>query len=251
MIAILSDIHGNLEALVAVLADIAQQNVDSIYCLGDLVGYGPDPLPCIDIAMSWQLVLQGEFDNTALGADDLPGFAAAIHARKTLLRFREQLSSHPYRDAIRKFMMERPERFVAAGVHFVHGTLRDPLYEYLFPEAIYEPKKLNAISELFESLCFCGHTHIPGVFHRDDAGDWEYLSQPEIDGKYKLHHAKTICNVGSVGQPRDEDVNACYVLWDNDHIEFRRIPYDIERTIAKINADDDDDSHGNRYRWGR
>ena len=251
MIAILSDIHGNLEALDAVLCDIRKQEVDSIYCLGDLVGYGPDPLPCIELAMNWKIVLQGHCDKSSLGSDDLPEFAAARHARKTILRFREQLWSHPKRDAIRQFMADRPVRFADSDAQFVHGTLRDPLNEYLFPESIYDHTKMNAIGKLVESLCFCGHSHIAGVFSFKDENRWDYLSQNEIDGHYSVPKSKTICNVGSVGQPRDEDINACYVLWDRQSIKFRRIPYDIDRTIAKIKADCDDDIDGDRYRYGR
>jgi predicted phosphodiesterase len=103
MIAIISDIHGNLEALEAVLSDVGKQGVSDIYCLGDLVGYGPDPLPCIELAMSWRIVLQGNFDKASLVADDLPGFAGARRARKTILRFREQLELHPNRKAIQQF----------------------------------------------------------------------------------------------------------------------------------------------------
>ena len=250
MIAVLSDIHGNLEALQAVLSEIERQDVDAIYCLGDLIGYGPDPLPCIEIAMKWEVVLQGHFDQSSLGEDDLPGFAAARHARKTILRFREQLKSHPRRQAIWEFMKERPERFTNGGAQFVHGTLRDPLHEYLFPESIHDQSKLDSISELVDSLCFCGHSHIAGIFAHDQQSGWHYLPQNEVAGKYLIQKSKTICNVGSVGQPRDEDTNACYVLWDNQTIEFRRVPYDIELTIAKIKADSDDDMDGDRYRYG-
>ncbi|MDA1179964.1 MAG: metallophosphoesterase family protein, partial [Planctomycetota bacterium] len=198
MIAILSDIHGNLEALDAVLCDIGKQSVDSIYCLGDLVGYGPDPLPCIEIAMNWQIVLQGHCDKASLGSDDLPGFAPARHARQTILRFREQLRSHPKRDAISRFMMDRPQQFADAGAQFVHGTLRDSLNEYLFPESIYDHTKINAIGQLVETMCFCGHSHIAGIFSCDHENNWDYLPQNEISGHYPVQNSKTICNVGSV-----------------------------------------------------
>ncbi len=201
--------------------------------------------------MDWQVVLQGNFDKASLGVDDLPGLSAARHARKTILRFREQLQAHPKRDAIRQFMTQLPEQCRCDGAQFVHGTVRDPLNEYLFPEAIYDQSRMHSIGRLIDALCFCGHTHIPGIFTCSQQTDWSYLTQNEIHGDYLIHGLKTICNVGSVGQPRDEDTRACYVLWKKDSVEFRRIPYDIDRTIAKIKAISDDDIDGDRYRFGR
>ena len=250
MIAILSDIHGNLEALEAVLADMERNRVEDIYCLGDLIGYGPDPLPCIERAMSWKLALQSHFDKSSLGNDDLPGFVGARHARKTILRFREQLKFHPNRDVIQRFMSERPEGFANPDAQFVHGTLRDPLNEYLFPEAIYDQARLNEIGARIDKLCFCGHSHIAGIFTSSKNG-WDYRPQSNLNCAYSIGESKTICNVGSVGQPRDEDVRACYVLWGNNKIDFRRVPYDIEKTIAKIKANADEDVDGDRYRFGR
>ena len=112
MIAILSDIHGNLEAMEAVLHDAAMFDVHAIYCLGDIIGYGPDPIPCVQRAMKWDVVLQGNFDKAVLGDDDLPGWSA-VHARNTILRFRSQLSQQTDWSIITEFLTSLPSYFAA------------------------------------------------------------------------------------------------------------------------------------------
>lgn len=250
MIAILSDIHGNLEALEAVLADVASFNVDAVYCLGDIIGYGPDPISCIQHAMMWQIVLQGNFDHAAIGNDDLPGWSGAVHARKTILRFRSQLAQHPNRSSITDFLTSRPTYFVTVDAFHVHGSPRNHLHEYLFPEDIYNDRKMDAITSLFDSLCLCGHTHLPGIFQRKSSG-WDYVTPEECGYQYSIAEDKLICNVGSVGQPRDNDSRACYVLFTPHIITFRRVEYDIDRTIQKMRDEGDDDFHGQRLFEGR
>lgn len=199
MIAILSDIHGNLEAMEAVLRDAAAFDVHAIYCLGDIVGYGPDPIPCIRRAMKWDLVLKGNFDEAGLGDDDLPGWSS-MEARRTILRFRSQLSQQSDRGAITEFLSSLPSHYAKAEAVYVHGTPRNHLYEYLFPEDIYNERKMNAVAALFGSLCFCGHTHIPGIFRHNMSGNcWEYVTPEECGYKYPIAQEKLICNVGSVG----------------------------------------------------
>jgi predicted phosphodiesterase len=252
MIAILSDIHGNLEALEAVLTDIQQKNIEAIYCLGDLIGYGPDPLPCIELAMHWPVVLQGNADKAALIDEVQPGFWGSRHANQTFARFREQLELHPQRDKLRQFLTQRPMQYSSHDAHFVHANLHFPAeYDFLFPEDIYVPSKLNSLAELFDRICFCGHSHIPGIFSCNRSQEWVYFAPEENDHFYVVHGKKIICNVGSVGQPRDGNPDACYVLWENDFISFRRIPYDREKTIAKIIAAGDNHMDGDRYRYGR
>lgn len=250
MIAIVSDIHGNLEALQAVLQDMAGFDVDAIYCLGDVVGYGPDPLPCVELAMEWDLVLQGNYDKAALGDDDLSGWTAA-EARRTVLRFRSQLARHDDRDAITEFLGSRPSCLAAADTFYVHGTPRNHLHEYLFPEDVYNTRKMDSIASHFESLCFCGHTHVPGLFRPNQSREfWEFLSPAECDSLYSITGDKLICNVGSVGQPRD-DPRASYVLFAPGIICFRRVEYDVERTIQKLRDEDDDGFCGQRVSAGR
>jgi hypothetical protein len=247
MFAIISDIHANIEALRAVLADIERQQVDGILCLGDLVGYGPNPVECVELALSWQLVLMGNYELALiLDPEAWPRAAlASIVWTKTLLA-----STGQGRELL-AFLADRPRSHRDDGTIYVHGSPRDTLHEYLFPEDIYNQRKMDAIAAHFGQRCFCGHTHIPGVFvHHPD--NWEYLTPAECNDVYHLDERKTIINVGSVGQPRDNDPRACYVLYDGRTTRFRRIDYDFETTARKIrDLPDLDDFLGDRLRYGR
>lgn len=249
--AVISDIHGNLEALEAVLEDIQQQGASSIVCLGDLVGYGPDPIACVRHAMKWDIVLMGNHDEEALNEDDLPGWSS-LSAKRTIFKFRRQLKALDPESDIRRFMQTRSEQFASTHALYVHGSPRDPLHEYLFPEDIYNPKKMASISAIFEGICFCGHTHIPGMFIPDEEENWSYYEPGESDHEFSVGFPRLICNVGSVGQPRDGDPRASYVLFNGETIRFRRVEYDVEKTIRKIRDDDDYDNFlGDRLRDGR
>lgn len=251
MIAILSDIHGNLEALEAVLQDAASFGVQAIYCLGDIVGYGPDSVACVRRAMTWNLVLQGNFELAALGDGDLPGWSAS-HARETVLRFRSQLSQQDDRGAITEFLTSLPSHRVVTEALYVHGSPRNHVCEYLFPEDIYNQRKMDAVALLFDSICFCGHTHIPGIFRRNSLrGSWEHFAPEECNYQYPVTEKKLICNVGSVGQPRDGDPRASYVLLTPGIISFRRVEYDVDLTIQKMRDEGDDGFGGQRLGEGR
>jgi diadenosine tetraphosphatase ApaH/serine/threonine PP2A family protein phosphatase len=248
MKAILSDIHSNLEALQAVLADIAALKVEEIYCLGDVVGYGPNPRECIDLAMNFKLTLLGNHDQAVLF--DPKDFNPV--AERATFWTRKQLEA-PVRsrhDADRRweFLAELPTTFQDGDVLFVHGSARNPINEYVFPEDIYNPRKLERIFPLVKRCCFQGHTHLPGIFTEDK----RFLSPEEAGLTYTLNDIKTLCNVGSVGQPRDGDWRACYVLLDGDTIRYRRVAYDVEATVKKIHAVPDLDKFlGDRLRKGR
>lgn len=255
MQAILSDIHGNLEALNAVLEDIARHSIEAIYCLGDLVGYGPNPRECVDLARPWKVVLQGIFDQAVL--DDPSDLPFGENARRSLVWSRAELATPvPDPEAARQrwdFLRQRLPRHQEGDILFVHGSARNPLYEYVFPEDIYNQRKMERIFALVERYCFQGHTHVPGIFVEQTPEDlYTFTSPDEVDYNYRLDGRKTLCNVGSVGQPRDGDWHACYVLLDGDTVQFRRVEYDIETTIRKIQDRDDlDDFLGDRLRDGR
>ena len=139
--------------------------------------------------------------------------------------------------------MKREDKFL-----FVHGSARNPLNEYVFPEDIYNQRKMERIFGLVDKYCFQGHTHIPGVFSED----YTFLSPDEFDFQWTLTEKKILVNVGSVGQPRDGDNRSCYVIVDGDKVRYRRVAYDFEKTIAKIYAIDDLDNFlGDRLRGGR
>jgi diadenosine tetraphosphatase ApaH/serine/threonine PP2A family protein phosphatase len=232
--AIISDIHGNLEALEAVLADIRSQGITDIYCLGDIVGYGPNPRECIDRVMEvCKVVLLGNHDQGAMFDPD--GFNQS--AERAIFWTRSQLEHSPEPRHVRErrweFLAERPRTHKEDGYLFVHGSARNPLNEYVFPEDVYNQRKMERIFALVERYCFQGHTHVPGIFTED----LQFLSPEDIDHVYKLDGRKTLCNVGSVGQPRDGNWRACYVvLHDDGTIQFRRVEYDWQKTRDKIYA---------------
>jgi predicted phosphodiesterase len=250
MWAVLSDIHGNLEALQAVLADAEAHGVSAIYCLGDTVGYGPNPVECVRRSQDWELVLRGYCDETAL-AEEEPGGWSATSALASIRWARERLLEEN-RASLLNYLASRPFTASVDDFLFVHGTPRHPINEYLVPEYIYHPRKLDRVAECFEIYCFCGHTHVPGVFVTSGTEKWEYHSVEEIDHVWRLNARKTIVNVGSVGQPHDGDWRACYALVDDGDITFRRVEYDVETTVKKIYDNPRlADFQGDRLREGR
>jgi predicted phosphodiesterase len=245
--AIVSDIHGNLEALEAVLADIHDQGVDEIYCLGDVIGYGPNPRECIDIARTFTFCLLGNHDQGALF--DPEGFSSG--AEKAIFWTRQQLecSGEDEQNLARwDFLCDLPRTKIESPFLFVHGSPRNPLNEYVFPEDIFNSRKIDKLFSLVERYCFQGHTHVPGVFTQDA----RFLAPPDLDHRFELSDEKVMINVGSVGQPRDNDPRSCYVLLRDRTVEFRRVEYPIERTIEKIYAIPELDRFlGDRLRQGR
>ena len=245
--AIISDIHGNLEALEAVLADIAEQQVSSIYCLGDIVGYGPNPRECIDYAMQFDLCVLGNHDQGALF--DPEGFSSG--AERAIFWTRSQLEGPDAGEGSEQrwnFLCELPRQHRDGKLMFVHGSARNPLNEYVFPEDVYNPRKLTRIFSLIEASCLQGHTHVPGVFTED----CRFLSPVDLEHSFTLDGSKVMINVGSVGQPRDGNPLASYVILEEDRLEFRRVSYPIDRTVEKIYAVPELDNFlGDRLREGR
>ncbi len=253
MKAIISDIHSNLEALQAVLKDIEKSNVTEIYCLGDVVGYGPNPRECVDLVMQCKVVLLGNHDQGAMFDPD--GFN--LPAERAIFWTRSQLEapgeSRQTREKRWEFLAERPRSFKEDGFLYVHGSARNPLNEYVFPEDIYNQRKMERIFALVERYCFQGHTHVPGIFTEQLPEElYQFHSPEEVDYAYRLDNRKTLCNVGSVGQPRDGDWRACYILLDGETIKYRRVEYDIDTTVKKIyGVPDLENFLGDRLRDGR
>jgi diadenosine tetraphosphatase ApaH/serine/threonine PP2A family protein phosphatase len=245
--AIISDIHGNLEALEAVLADIRGQGVARIYCLGDIIGYGPNPCECLDLVMPSEVCILGNHDQAALF--DPEGFSSG--AEQAIFWTRSQLEaagSTPENLARWRYLCELPRQHREDGLLFVHGSARNPLMEYVFPEDVHNPNKLNRIFDLVPQYCFQGHTHVPGVFLQSG----KFLRPTDVPEGYLLGEVKTMINVGSVGQPRDGDPRASYVLLDDQRVYFRRVEYALETTVAKIHAIPELDNFlGDRLRDGR
>jgi len=249
--AIVSDIHGNLDALEAVLADIEAQEITQIYCLGDIIGYGPNPRECIDRVIQFDLCVLGNHDQGALF--DPEGFSSG--AERAIFWTREQLErvdedADQQNGNVRRwdYLCELPRTYREGSLLFVHGSARNPLNEYVFPEDVYNTRKMEKIFSLIQGHCFQGHTHVPGVFTEDG----RFASPSELGNRYLLSEPKSMINVGSVGQPRDADNRASYVVLDGQTVEFRRVEYDVEKTVAKIFAIPELDNFlGERLREGR
>lgn len=247
--AIVSDIHGNLVALQAVLEDIRSQSVDEIVCLGDVVGYGPRPRECLDESMNFAFTVLGNHDNSAVF--DPEGFNST--AERAIFWTREQLHSLDDAEGSRRrleFICRMPRVVQRDDLLFVHGSPRVPTSEYVFPEDTQNPRKMEKLFALVTRVCFQGHTHVPGIF----SSDMRFVPSFEVPDNYVLVNgeSKWMINVGSVGQPRDGDPRSCYVIWEENRVTFRRVSYDIEATVSQIEAEPElDDMLGYRLREGR
>ena len=248
--ALVSDIHGNLVALQQVLLDIQEQQIDEIFCLGDVIGYGPSPRECIDEVDKFELCILGNHDQAALF--DPQGFSST--AERAIFWTRKQLEfeSDDSEAAKRRwrFLAELPRTHQVDDFLFVHGSARNPINEYIFPEDVYNRRKLEKVFSLIPKYCFQGHTHVPGVFTEE----LEFLTPPQLGNVYHLEERKVMVNVGSVGQPRDGDPRSCYAILDDQQqtVEFRRITYPISETANKIyEIDDLDNFLGDRLHDGK
>ncbi len=241
-IGILSDIHGNLEALQTVLADIDSKGVDKIISLGDIIGYGPDPVACVDlVAKRCEWSLMGNHDFAVLYEPTNFNKAAEDAAFWT----REQFEKEAKRDceaATRRweFLGKLRVRFIMGPFLCVHGSPRRPINEYMFPEdADSSAGKMASIFERIDKFCLVGHTHVPGVF----MGAKEFFKPHEIDNVFEFPEGeKVILNPGSVGQPRDSDSRASYMILETKddltalRANFYRVEYPIQPVVEKIYA---------------
>jgi diadenosine tetraphosphatase ApaH/serine/threonine PP2A family protein phosphatase len=244
---LISDVHSNLEALRVVLDDIRQQGISEIYCLGDVIGYGPNPRECLDHVRNCQVCILGNHDQAAMFDPD--GFNPV--ALRAVYWTREQLEHGGSPAQINDrwdFLGELPRTRDEGMYLFVHGSPREPTNEYVFPEDVYNQRKMVALFDRIQRYCFQGHTHIPGVF--TSSGD--FLSPEEFNFEYPLPNDKLMVNVGSVGQPRDGDPRACYAILTDETVRFRRLEYDLDTTVRKIYSEPDlDNMLGDRLREGR
>ena len=226
--AIISDIHGNLEALDTVLNDIQEQGIEEIFCLGDVIGYGPNPRECIDRCRKFKVCLLGNHDNGALFDPD--GFSSG--AERAIFWTRRELEDTTQEGCRERwsFLASLPRTYRDGDLMFVHGSPRSPLNEYVFPEDIYNQRKIDRIFGFIHKYCFQGHTHVPGVF----TDNCRFYSPTDLSNEYELGDQKVMVNVGSVGQPRDNDPRSCYVILDGSHLTFRRVEYPFDTTRNKI-----------------
>ncbi len=231
-LALISDLHSNLEAVEAVLRRIDSLGIQEIVCLGDVVGYGADPLPVTRLVMQrCKWTIQGNHDWGLF--HELDDFNPL--AREALFYTRAQLHPsflHPRRKAAWEFLRTLPERMQDHGLLFCHGSPRDPVMEYVLKsDGFLEPDKMQQLFALIDRPCFVGHTHWPGV-HRPD---YRFTQATDEQHEFPLD-GPCIVNVGSVGQPRDGDPRASFAVVRDDRAEIIRVPYDFRRTQAKILA---------------
>ncbi|MBI4332538.1 MAG: metallophosphoesterase family protein [Chloroflexi bacterium] len=225
--AILGDIHGNLEAFQAVLADIQSKGgVDGFWCLGDTVGYGPDPNECVRLVRSGgYLAVAGNHDLAAVGKIDIADFnPEAAEAAKWTNR---QLSGENA-----DYLSGLPERLVTGDFTMVHGSPRQPVWEYLLSAGVAR-ENMRYFSTPY---CLIGHSHVPLFFELE--GERCYLRDFPEKSLLELGSNRLIINPGSVGQPRDGDRRASYLIYDEDKREIRhfRVPYDIAAAQKKMLA---------------
>jgi len=223
--AVLADIHSNLEAFSAVLADIERKGeVDELWCLGDVVGYGPDPGPCIDTLLRYKHVcVAGNHDLASVGKVDTKYFNP--HAAAAIAWTARNLS-----DAQKQYLEELPLKVEKGDFTFVHGSPMDPVFEYLISGGIAD----RNFPRFHTRYCLVGHSHQPVSFREENGGAVPVGLSPGIG--IILGDARMIINPGAVGQPRDGDPQASYILYDTEASIMRlvRIPYDIETTQNKI-----------------
>lgn len=230
--AIISDIHGNLEALEAVLREIRHQGIDEIWCLGDIVGYGPNPVECTDlIRKNCSLTLMGNHDwallNSPVGFNSLA--TAMIYKTKEWMRITDESNDD---DQERwEFLSQLPLSVERNGAFLVHASPRAELSEYILPSDVsHDPRKFEEIFSMIENVCLVGHSHVPCVI----TDDMELMllhgenTSVDIDGR------KMVINIGSVGQPRDGDNRACFVTLSDNSVRYTRVPYNYRRTMEKI-----------------
>ena len=222
---VLSDIHSNREALESVIEDaVYRGGFDQIWCLGDTVGYGPDPAHCINLLRGYDLVaVAGNHDHAVLGKCDVSDFNAAA-------RVASQWTAQQLSDMDTEFLAGLPLSEKRRPFTLVHGSLRHPIDEYLL-----DVEAAKATLGLLRS-CYClvGHSHLPFVC-RENGGDprFDQFTEDEV---FPLREERLILNPGSVGQPRDRDPRASYAIYDGGRqtIERHRVRYDIAKTQQRM-----------------
>jgi predicted phosphodiesterase len=223
-VAVVSDIHSNLHALEAVLAAIDAEAPDELWCLGDLVGYGPRPNECCAIvAERADVCLAGNHDLAVRGTIDLEEFGGEAGVAATWTR--------TVLDPDAQALLDRLEpQGSAHGVVLYHGSARDPVWEYVLSD-----EGALATLDLADSpLVLVGHSHV--ALQIVESGDDVEGGVARGGTELELDGVRALLNPGSVGQPRDGDPKAAYLLLDLDakHASFRRVEYDVERTQREM-----------------
>lgn len=224
---IISDVHANLAALEAVLADAP--DFDEIWCLGDLLGYGPYPNKCIERVREFpHFSLAGNHDWAALGKLDLADFNVIARVANQWTQTQLTPTSHDY-------LSELPTHKELEGFYLAHASPREPVWEYIL-----DTRTAFANFQHFTgSFCLVGHTHVPVVFELNEERERTKTLIPPLLEPLELGPHRMIINPGSVGQPRDGDPRASYALLDTEEMiwEFRRVAYPVEVTQERMEAE--------------
>ncbi len=220
---IISDIHGNLAAFDAVLAHADVKSIDQIWCLGDVVGYGPCPNECIVRLREFpdHYCVAGNHDWAAIDRVDSVEFNPIA---QTACRW----TSQQLTPENRAYLENLPTRIIEGDSTLVHGSPREPIWEYI----IY-PSTAQLNFQFFDTqLCFVGHTHAPAIFQEETSTHKFEISIPFPEQAIEIGDERLIINPGSVGQPRDGDPWAAYMIFEHEEnvLQYYRIPYDIALT---------------------
>ncbi len=221
--AIISDVHSNLEALQAVLKGLKKEGYDLLLCLGDIVGYGPNPNECCQLIRETEgVVIVGNHDWAAVGKTGTEYF-------NTFARMAIRWTSRVLDETNRNWLSGLPLRWVEEDFLFVHSSPSEPsLWNYILSrqEACQEFRTFT------ERVCLIGHSHQPTVFIRQE----DDCQQDAFDGLKLRPNLKYIINVGSVGQPRDGDPRSAACIYDSkrDSLELQRFAYDVGKTQGKM-----------------
>jgi diadenosine tetraphosphatase ApaH/serine/threonine PP2A family protein phosphatase len=237
MLVVFSDVHANREALSAVLEAALGLKPEKMICLGDIVGYGPDPAWCLDAVRSaCDVVLCGNHDFALVyGSKEFSASAeTAIRYHRALLMPRmSSPDTLTERQQRWDFLKGLSHRYAEEDMLFVHGSPRNPVQEYLRESDVKWglDRKLSENFAQVQWLAFVGHTHRPGVI----TADFRFLTPAQLNEFYRAEPGeKAIINVGSVGQPRDGDPRAAFVTVDGREVRYHRVLYDVEKTVRKI-----------------
>lgn len=230
-ILILSDIHANLVALQTVLDTVDRASLDQVWCLGDIVGYGPDPNECVALVREVAThCLVGNHDWAALDKLEIDDFNP--EARQAVLWTQEQLTpeSVAFLDALEGRLDGAHPDFTLA-----HGSPQHPIWEYI----LYASTAADNFEHFDTRFCLVGHTHKPVIFRQEVGQEGVLALQPAINVPLPLGQTEAvrfIINPGSVGQPRDNDPRAAYAIYDAEEgaLTFHRTPYDIAETQRRM-----------------
>ena len=223
---VISDIHANLAALETVLEDAP--DFDELWCLGDLVGYGPKPNACIERVRSLpHTSLAGNHDWAALGKLDLSSFNAVARAANEWTQQQLTSSSRDYMNAL-------SPSFQRGNFALAHASPREPVWEYIMDTST----ACQNFEHFSAPFCLVGHTHVPVLFELDEESQRCEALLPPLPEPIELEQRRAIINPGSVGQPRDGDPRASYALLDTEEMTwtFRRVAYPIGITQERMRA---------------